>query len=296
MKNRSRVSHVRRPDGGRMTRIGIAHSRGRDLYHQMLNATWPSFLASVAVFYLVINGLFALVYLAVGGIDNMASGSFLEAFFFSVQTFGTIGYGRMVPMSLAANAAVAAESLTGLVSVALVTGMIFTKFARPTARVLWSNVMVVQSREGVPCLVLRVANERANQIVEARFRLTVLLDEVTAEGERIRRLHDLALVRDTTPIFAFTFLAIHRLDAQSPLHQWTAERLASVNAQFFCSLMGTDETSSQTVHARHAYDRRDIRWGHGFVDILSQDEVGLVIDYTKFHSVQPEKPRVSAIG
>ena len=291
-----RTSRIRRADGnGTLTRVGLSGPQWGDLYHSLLRTSWWWFLALVCTGYLLANAFFAAIYFAVGGIENMRSGSFAEAFFFSVQTLGTIGYGRMVPLTLAANLAVTAESLAGMLGVALITGLIFAKFARPNARVLWSKVLVLQLREGQPHVVFRMANERSNQIVEATFRLTVLMDEVTTDGERLRRLHDLPLVRSNTPSFNLSVTAMHRITADSPLHGKLPEDLARVNAQFFCSLTGMDDTFSQTVHTRQIYRHTDLRWNQRFVDILSSVRPGdATIDYTRFHDVEPEPPRLRA--
>jgi inward rectifier potassium channel len=165
---------------------------------------------------------------------------------------------------------------------------LFAKFSKPTARVLWSRVAVISEREGVPSLMVRMANERGNQIVEAQLRVVLARNEVTKEGERVRRFYDLPLVRDRTAIFALTWTAVHPITPQSPLAGMTPEALREAQAEIICSLMGIDETFSQTVHTRHSYVADELSWNSRFVDILTLNQEGKrTVDYTRFHDVQP---------
>jgi inward rectifier potassium channel len=205
-----------------------------------------------------------------------------------VQTMATIGYGKMSPQSNWANLIVCAEAFASLTGVSVITGLVFAKFSRPTARVLFSRVMTVHPRDGVPCLTLRLANERGNHIVEAQLRVVLTCDERTAEGEAIRRVYDLPLVRSQNSVFALTWLVVHPITPASPLYGATLESLAASNAEFAVSMVGIDGTMSQTVHARHAYHWRDVRWDERFVDIFRIEPDGRrAIDYTLFHDVMP---------
>ncbi|MGA2447113.1 MAG: ion channel [Polyangiaceae bacterium] len=272
-------------------RIGRRRLTG-DLYHFFMVAAWSHVFAAIAMAYVTINVLFACVYLAGGdSIAGARRGSFADAFFFSVQTFATIGYGSMVPKTTFANVVVTVEAFIGLLAVAMATGLLFSKFSRPTARVLFSQRVVIGTREGKPTLRVRMANQRDNDIVEASFRLSVLLPEVSADGERMRRIHDLALVRSDTPIFTITFTATHVIDATSPLAAHTAESLETQKARFIVTLTGIDGTTGQTIHARHIYEAHDVAFDARFVDILSTDPDGrLLIDYTKFHEIEASRP------
>jgi inward rectifier potassium channel len=260
----------------------------------LLSVSWLKLFTLIVLLYAAANAGFALLYLAGGNcIENARPGSFGDMFFFSVQTMGTIGYGKLVPVTLYANVLVTIEVLTGLLAFALATGLFFTKFARPTARVLFSKVMVVATRDGVPHLMFRMANERSNQIVEAQLRFTMLRNERTLEGEQMRRFYDLPLARSQTSIFALTWMAMHPIDANSPLHGHTADTLRAANAEFVASVMGTDDTFSQTVHARHAYHVDEIVWGARLADIFVLNPDGRrVVDYRRFHDTIPlgEKP------
>jgi inward rectifier potassium channel len=273
----------------RIERVGLSHRHFSDLYHHLLAGRWWRIAATVLAFYLGSNVLFALLYLIGGNnIENARPGSFEDAFFFSVQTMATIGYGRFSPVTLWGHVLVTVEALCGLVGLALVTGLVFAKFSRPTARVMFSRVAVVAPWDGRLSLLFRMANERANQIVEAQLRLVLARSEVTREGIPLRRFYDLVLQRQRTAIFALTWTAIHPIDEHSPLFGQTPESLAAAEAELIASLTGIDETFSQTVHARWSYIASDLRWGARFVDILSRSPDGRRrVDYTRFHEVVP---------
>jgi inward rectifier potassium channel len=170
----------------------------------------------------------------------------------------------------------------------MATGLMFAKFSRPTARVLFSEKMVIGRREGKPTLMLRVANERGNDVIQASFRVTVLKAEVTAEGERMRRLHDLPLVRGDTPLFTLTFQGMHVIDDKSPLYGVTEDSLRESDMRFIVTVTGLDATFASTIHARHIYHSDDVVFGARFADVLSNAPNGrLVLDYRKFHDVVP---------
>ncbi|HJY84310.1 MAG TPA: transposase, partial [Candidatus Binatia bacterium] len=241
----------------------------------------------VAACYVAGNSLFALGYLLdPGGIDHARAGSFGDAFFFSIQTMATIGYGQMVPHSLFANVLVMIEALVGVLGFALMTGLIFAKISRPSARVLFSRVAIITQRDGIPSLLFRMANARGNQVVEAQVHLVLTRDEITREGEPFRRLHDLELTRRQHALFTMTWTAVHPITAQSPLADATPASLAAADTEIIVSLIGFDETFAQTVHARYSYTARDIVWRGQFVDVLSRLPDGQRrIDYPRVHDV-----------
>jgi inward rectifier potassium channel len=255
----------------------------------LLTLDWPQFFLLTAICYIVTNALFALLYLAGGDcIKNARPGSFLDAFFFSVQTMATIGYGAMYPSTDYANLLVTLEALIGLLGVAMATGLMFARFSRPTARVLFSRVAVITPHNGLPTLMLRVANERRNQILEAQIGLSLLRDEVTTEGLFIRRFYDLKLLRSQTRTFALSWVVMHVIDENSPLYGATPESLKEVQTDIVVTLMGIDETVSQTVHARHYYMTDEILWNMRFVDIFSKKPDGRrILDFNHFHDVMP---------
>ena len=276
--------------------VGLRRHFYTDVYHSWLRAPWRVAFAAVTLVYLAVNCLFAVAYLWVGGVENLDSSSFADAFFFSVQTIATIGYGHLVPISHAANALVTLESLIGLLGVALATGLLFAKFARPTARVLWSDVAVVAPFEGVPSLMFRVANQRGNQVVEAQIRVTLLISEETREGIPLRRNIDLRLIRSQSTVFALSWTVIHPLTADSPLVTHTRDQLQSGRAEIVASLTGLDDAFNQTIHSRHVWAMDEIAWNARFVDIIGALPDGRQgVDYRRFHDFVPLEPRPAAL-
>lgn len=268
-----------------------AHNRHRwhDLYHLLLTVSWPRLLLVGAVIYLGANAMFAFAYLQCRNcIAHMRPGSFADAFYFSVQTLSTIGYGDLYPQTSYANAMVTVEAFAGMLWFAIAAGLVFARFSRPTARVLFSRKAVVAPFHDVPTLMFRAANQRQNQILTAQIEVTLVRNEVSPEGHVMRRMHDLPLIRARTPIFGLTWTALHAIDASSLLHGATAETLASEQAEIVVMFTGIDETFSQRIHARHSYLPEEIMWNHRLVDILSRAENGeTVIDYSRFHDVVP---------
>lgn len=280
---------VRRDGKTDIIRKGSSHSFKSDLYHWLLTLKWPQFLGLICFLYVASNTLFACAYLLEkNSIHNARPGSFFDAFFFSVQTMATIGYGAMYPNTPYANAIVAIEALVGLLGVAMITGLAFARFSIPTAKVMFSNVTVITLNNGIPTLMLRAANRRRNSILEAQLRLTLGRNEITAEGEYMRRLYDLNLARNQTPIFSLTWMAMHPIDEASPLYGYTPELLAEQEVELIVTLTGLDETVSQTIHARYSYMAQEILWNMRFVDILGRTSEGKrYVDYTRFHEVIP---------
>jgi len=274
-------------DRSEIIRTGARKLRLSDLYVQLLSASWVQLLCLIVACYLSINIFYALAYFFIGGIENARDGSFLDAFFFSIQTMSTIGYGKMVPVGLAANILVTLQVLTGFVFFAVTTGLVFTKFSRPTARMMFSNVAVICPYDGVPHFMLRIANERNNRIVDAEIRMFLLRKEKTKEGHQMRRFYDLPLVRQRVPVFQLTWTAMHIIDAGSPLYNATPESLSASDTEIIVTVKGMDETLSQHVHARYSYIPGDIICNAAFVDILNAEEDGRVeVDYRHFHEVR----------
>lgn len=268
-----------------------------DMYHTILTSSWWTFFLVVAGAFLSANSIFAALYLCQpGSITNVRPGSFEDAFFFSVQTMATIGYGGMAPATFFAHMMVTIEAIVAMLGIALITGVTFSKFSRPTAKVLFADRIVIGPRNGVPHLMFRMANWRRNTILEAQLRVVLLVEEISEEGHTMRRPQELSLVRSTQPLFSLTWTAMHKIDESSPFHGAEAfEKLRRRKAEIFLSLMGTDETFSQTVHARHNYKLADIVIGAHFADVLTMLEDGTrIIDYRSFHDIVPTEP--SALG
>ncbi len=270
----------------------------RDPYHLMLTVPWWGFLVIVALTYVAVNLTFALAYLTGGNcIENATPGSLLDAFFFSVQTLASIGYGAMYPTTVYANILVTLEALVELIGLAIVTGLAFARFSQPTARVMFTKFAVIQPYHGVPTLMFRTANQRANQILEAKLRVYLLRDEVSAEGHFMRRFYDLKLLHERTPSFTLTWMAMHPINPDSPLSGTSPESLIQTNAQIIVSFSGLDRTVSQAIHARHSYMADEILWNWRFVDLFYQTPEGdRYIDMTHFHEVVPIESKTRAVG
>ncbi len=261
-----------------------------DTYHKVLSIPWWQFFAYAAVGWVGVNLLFALIYVASPGcVSGAQPGSLEDAFYFSVQTLATIGYGAMAPATRYGHVVVVAEALVGTLGVALVTGVTFAKFARPTARILFSSKVVVQERDGVPHMVFRLANWRGNMVVEGQLRVLVLRARKTQEGDVIRVPEELPLVRDRTALFALSWTPMHRIDEASPFWGGAAalERLRAEKADIFLAFTGMDETIGQVIHARHGYKLDQIAYNARFVDVLTIEDDGTrTIDYGPFHDVE----------
>ncbi len=267
--------------------IGQQRSWG-DFYQVLLTMSWSAFLALMAIAFLGLNAVFGLLYwIDPHGLANARPGSFQDAFFFSVQTIGTLGYGVMAPKSLYANCVVTAETFVGLVNLSLGTGLIFARFSRPTARILFSKVAVIAEFDGVPTFMFRAANQRGNHILEAEVTLTWSFQSITREGSVMRRFQELKVTRSRSPLFALSWLIMHPIDDSSPLWGATAESLQESRSEFLAVISGNDESFAQRIFARHSYLAGAVVWDHAFVDILESGPEGeLLVDYTRFHDVE----------
>nr|WP_245817259.1 ion channel [Hydrococcus rivularis] len=269
--------------------LGAWYSYWRDPYHMMLTIPWWGFIAIVAIAYIVLNALFALLYLAGGDcLEGARPGSFEDAFFFSVHTLASIGYGVIAPKTTYANIIVTLSAITSLLTIAVVTGLAFARFSLPTARVLFSRVAVITPYDGVPTLMFRAANQRRNLILEAQLQVYLMRDEISSEGQFMRRIYDLKLLRHRSPSFALTWAAMHQIDENSPLYGATPDSLFENQTTLVISLSGIDETVAQAIHSRHIYAAQDILWNNRFVDVIRDAPNGdRYIDYNHFHDVVP---------
>jgi inward rectifier potassium channel len=259
-----------------------------DIYHSLLTSSWLLLLLQIGGAFFFVNVLFALGYYLDGGIENAREASFGDMFFFSVETMATIGYGRMAPVTLGAHVLMSFEALTGLTGLALVTGLMFAKFSRPTARVRFSRFAVISKRDGSPSLMFRMANARANQIVEAQVHVLLARSEVTVEGEEVWRFHDLELSRYRNGTFRHSWTVIHPIRLGSPLYGCSPEELGRAFGEVVVSMTGIDGSFMQTVYARHTYKAREIIWGARLVDVLVRLSNGdFAFDYGKFDEIEP---------
>jgi inward rectifier potassium channel len=268
---------------------GLERQTWHDLYHYFMTVSWPQLFLTFAGFFFSFNVAFATLYsLAPGCIANLNPPGLWGNFFFSVETLATVGYGDMHPVTLYGHSVAAVEIFVGMMSIALMTGAMFARFSRPQARFLFARHAVVRPIDGRTTLMLRAANARQNIIMEASAQLRMLRDEVTPEGFRIRRVHDLVLVRSQHPIFLLGWNLMHVIDESSPLYGQDRASLAKDGAIFLLTLSGTDETTGQVLMARHEYGTDDLRWNHRFRDLLEPSDDGILhFDYADFHTVDP---------
>jgi len=285
----------------KVSRLGLPRYNWHDLYHLTLTLSWPVFFAVIIAVYLGANTLFALAYLVDdNGIRNARPGSFSDAFFFSVETMATVGYGIMSPNSLYSHIVSMTEVLTGMLGFAMSTGLMFARFSRPRPCLLFSEVAVIYPFNGVPTFMIRVANKRHDLIIDPAVRMSfLLLNEVSKAGDNFLRFHDLKLIRDRAPVLALSWTVMHVIDESSPFYGHTAETLN--DCTIIVSFSGLNETMLQTIQAHKAYSAADIRWEEKFVDILSITPDGeRSIDYSRYHDVESviktggEQTKVSA--
>ncbi|MCR9159445.1 MAG: ion channel [Nannocystaceae bacterium] len=270
-------------------RIGLPQRPLQDLYYELMRGSWTWLVTLFVGIFALANLTFALLYwLDPMAVETGERLTFANAFFFSVQTISTIGYGALSPASNYADAIVTVESIVGMLGVAVGTGIIFTKFARTRANVMFSEKIVVNVRNGKPCLMLRVANARGNEVVEAGIRVAVLLNETTMEGESMRRVVDLELLRNNSPVFSLSWTVMHVIDEASPLYGFSLEALTAERAIFIVTLTGIDNTFSDSVHARRIYNDLDVEVGARFADVITHEDGQLTIDLRKFHDVEAD--------
>jgi inward rectifier potassium channel len=288
-RRRARIVRIENQDGRFVIRgMGRWYHHWRDPYHLLLTIPWIGFVGIVSVTYLCLNALFALAYLAGGDcLEGAVAGSFGDAFFFSVQTFASIGYGAIHPKTFYANSIVTIESITSLLSIAVLTGLAFARFSRPIAKVLFSKFIITTTHNSQPALMFRVANERHNFILEAQAQIYLIIDEVTDEGEFMRRFHELKLLRQRTPSLVLTWTIVHPIDADSPLYGLNADDLERLDANISVLISGVDETVAYTITARHVYATKEILFDRQFESIIHKSTSGdRYFDYSLFHQVR----------
>ncbi|MGK0359161.1 MAG: inward rectifier potassium channel [Bradymonadia bacterium] len=274
---------------GNVKRIAAPRGGVSEVYYALVSSTWRWLALLFVIVFIVSNALFASVYMIDKGGIQGSDGSFFSAYFFSVQSMSTIGYGTMSPTTLWTNIWVTIEVMFGIVLIALTTGIVFAKFARPTANVLFSDRAIITRRNGNPALMLRVANAREGALVAASMQLSILRTDITDEGDRLRRLLDLKLVRSRVPFFTLSWSIIHEIDAESPLYGLTAKDWEDDDMTLITLLTGHDGDYGTTVYAQRLYYGEDLRWGHRFVDVLSNEERQITINYSDFHKTCPMK-------
>jgi inward rectifier potassium channel len=268
--------------------IGDERALLRDAYHIFLRLRWSASIGLIAVGFAAANLVFAALYYAVGGVAG-SDGSLFDALSFSIQTLGTIGYGAMYPQSRAATMIMAAEAVASVVLTALATGLVFSKFARPTTRVAFSRHAVITQHEGQRTLIFKVGNRRSNVIVEATIHVVAVFTTTTAEGKLFYKAVDLPMVRDRQVGMTRGWTVMHVIDERSPLHGATADQLKQLEMELYIALTGIDDITMQTVHAIHRYTDDQIRVDHHFEDsLIALDNGEFVVDMTRFDAVVPD--------
>jgi inward rectifier potassium channel len=275
-------------------------SRGRGLhaflaYSNLVSTTWNRFFLFVAISYLMLNGFFAVGYVLCGQgglvntLDTGIYSPFLKAFFFSIHTSATIGYGSTVPVGVPTNILVALESVVSLLGLAVVTGLVFARFSRPVADILFSKNALMTYLGDLRSFQFRIVNSRNNQIIDLHVRLLVSRFENNASGAAVRRYYPLRLERESVVFFPLSWTIVHPIDRNSPLFGVTEEQLCASGAEFLILLTGMDETFSQVVNARSSYRANEIIWDAKFADIFVYDPEGRMagVDIKRFHDTTP---------
>jgi inward rectifier potassium channel len=257
-------------------------------YHALLTMSWRGYFGLVIAAYFVVNLTFAAAYEACGPgaleVAGARQASYLEAFFFSVQTLATIGYGRISPVGMTANLLVTVESLVGLLGLALATGILFARFSRPIADIVFSHNAIVSPYQDIQAFMFRIANRRTNEMLEVQAE--VIFSRL--EGpEGVRRFHALSLERPKVVFFPLSWTVVHPIGETSPMRGLTHRDLVDSDAEILILLTGIDETFSQTVQARSSYKADEIVWGARFKDVFrrSRDGGGLAVDVAKLHDI-----------
>jgi inward rectifier potassium channel len=283
------------PDGSfNVRRTGLGFLDAFAPYHALLTISWPRFLAAVTIAYVALNLVFAVAYLAcghdalVGSGASTMGGPFAQAFFFSIETFATIGYGQLAPNGTAANLVVTVEALVGLMYQALATGLLFARFTRPTAALLFSRQAVVAPYRDGRGLMLRLANRRRTEIIELSAQVLFSALEPDGRGGRVRRYTLLPLERNKVTFFPLSWTLVHPIDDASPLANRTPEELENAEAEILVLLAGVDEALEQTVHARTSYQAHEIVWNARFQSIyLHTDTRSRVsVDISRVHEIE----------
>ena len=260
----------------------------RDVYRWLLGLRWPQFAGFVGAVYVGLNLLFAAFYsLQQNSIAGRTTHWFLDCFFFSVQTLATVGYGHMYPQTLYGHIVSTVEIMTGVFLLAVMTGLIFVRFSRPIARVVFSRSMVIAPLNGKPTLMVRIGNENHHSMVEAKFRIMFSRDQQLSEGGDFRYFYDLKLHFDRLTVFPAALTLRHEIDDKSPLLGATLESLETERALFFVSVVGIDPVIATEVQTQKDYSWRDLRFGHRFVEIYTQEEGRLTVDYGRLHDTEP---------
>ena len=295
-----RWRHRRRPIAVRvgsldLITVGLSRYDWTDPYYTALDIPWRWFFAAVLAYQFLANAAFASLYMIQpGSIANLTPGSWTEAFFFSVETFATVGYGIMAPVTTYGHVLATVEIFTGLTSTAVITGVLFVRLSRPRSRIVFARNMVVGPSDGKTTLSARFVNHRTNLIYDAEVRLVLGMRDQTAEGHFFWHTYELPLALAQARVVSLFFAANHVIDENSPLHRMTAADLEAAGAQFLVTVSGIDATLAAPVHAMQGYRPADVLFGHSFGDIVSIDSDHRPhIDLRRVHEVAPVRGDVA---
>jgi len=269
---------------------GLNSSFWADAFHNSMIASWPAFFLGFAIYFVSMNSLFALLYwLGDDAIANARPESLADMFYFSIETLATVGYGDMHPRTDYAHFIATIEIFAGMSTLAVFTGLIFARFSRPRARVIFATTLTLAQHNGQTMLMARLANARNSSVTEARASIWLLYQEKTAEGNLYRRFVPLPLTQNLNPTFIFSWTLFHRVDETSPIYGMDIAAMRAVDAFFVVIFDGLDDASGQRVNVRQTYQLQDVRFGHVFADILTLTEGGLPhLDYSKIHDTQEQ--------
>ena len=267
--NKDGSFNVRKRGGNPLKRLST--------YRALITMSWWKFMGNVFLFYALVNLFFALIYVAIGtdhlgGVSGITPAEkFLDAFFFSTQTLATVGYGRINPIGITANFVAAAESLVGLLCFALATGLLYARFSKPVAKIIFSDNMLVAPYEGGRALMFRMANAKNNQLTDVEVQVLLSLT-VNENGNKLRKFYRLKLERDTINFLALSWTVVHPLDEESPLFGYSEADLQESDAEFMIPVKGFDDTYEQTVHTRRSYKYYEVIWNARFTPMYRRSE------------------------
>ncbi|MEZ0151032.1 MAG: ion channel [Candidatus Reddybacter sp.] len=268
---------------------GLKSSLMSDFYYRVMLATWPQFFVGAILVYLCINAGFAMIYFLGGDmILNARADSFVDAYIFSFQTSTTIGYGYLLPKNGLTHAIVMVDVFSGLLFVAVLTGLVFARFAKPRARVLFSQQVLITQHRGQTALLVRLANGRKHSsIVNCNVSAVLMMEDRDPESMFERHFIDMHLQRNNVPIFALTWTLVHTIDEQSPLYGLDEAAIESYGTILIITLDGIEDIFAQTVHTNYIYEAKHFIFNKRFANILTRHKDGnRMIDYTRFHDVE----------
>jgi inward rectifier potassium channel len=242
------------------------------VFHFLISANWTVFNILVAASYILIISAFGLVYYffgveQLGLISENPLADFLHSVYYSAQTFSTVGYGRANPLSHATNLIAVAEMLVGMMYLALAAGLLFARFSRPVAKIVFSKMALIAPYRGGKGFMLRLANAKVNMLlnVEVKVLLVMISEE---DGKEVRKYYELPLEMTRINILAMSWTVVHPIDESSPLFGMTKEMVIKSKAEFMVLLSGYNDTLSQTIHSRTSYDAHEIEWDAQFVPVF----------------------------